>query len=176
MNASEARRRLVIGLTGYTCAGKSELSKLLGTKGFARIDLGDLTREVAKARGLSVSRDETWALFASLVAENPTWRVAPVLERIRRSGSDLVVLDGLRVKEEVEGLRRELGAELLVVEVRYGRGDPAATGNGPAQGRRPYPLGRRREGALGEDGPRGGRDGRPCPTSRGRRGERRDLG
>ncbi len=118
MNASEARRRLMIGLTGYTCAGKSELSKLLGTKGFARIDLGDLTREVAKARGLSVSRDETWALFASLVAENPTWRVAPVLERIRRSGSDLVVLDGLRVKEEVEGLRRELGAELLVVEVR----------------------------------------------------------
>ena len=133
MNASEARRRLVIGLTGDTCAGKSELSKLLGTKGFARIDLGDLTREVAKARGLSVSRDETWALFASLVAENPTWRVAPVLERIRRSGSDLVVLDGLRVKEEVEGLRLELGAELLVVEVRYGRGDPAATGNGPAQ-------------------------------------------
>jgi len=118
MTASEGGLRLVIGLTGYTCAGKSELSNLLGTKGFVRIDLGDLTREVAKARGLSVSRDETWALFASLVAENPTWRVAPVLERIRGSGSELVVLDGLRVKEEVEGLRRELGARLLVVEVR----------------------------------------------------------
>jgi dephospho-CoA kinase len=110
--------RLVVGLTGYTCAGKSEFSKRLGTKGFARVDLGDITREVAKARGLSVARDETWDLFASLVAESPTWRVARVLEKIGAAGSDLVVLDGLRVKEEVEALRRELGSRFLLFEVR----------------------------------------------------------
>jgi len=118
MNDPAPTPRLVVGLTGYTCSGKSELSKVLATKGFSRIDLGDITREVAKSRGLSVSRDETWALFASLVAESPTWRVGPILERLRSSASDLVVLDGLRVKEEVEALRRELGNRFLVLEVR----------------------------------------------------------
>ncbi len=118
MAAPSPGPRLVVGLTGYTCSGKSELAKVLGTKGFARIDLGDITREVAKRRGLPVARDETWALFASLVAESPAWRVAPILERLRASRSELVVLDGLRVREEVEALRRELGSRLLVLEVR----------------------------------------------------------
>jgi dephospho-CoA kinase len=110
--------RLVIGLTGYTCAGKSELSTLLGTRGFARVDMGEITREVARARGLSVARDETWELFTRMVAEAPTWRVPAALERIRATGSELVVVDGLRVKEEVEALRRELGSKFLVLEVR----------------------------------------------------------
>jgi dephospho-CoA kinase len=118
MNGSGAEPRLVIGLTGYTCSGKSELAKRLGTKGFARVDLGDITREVAKARGIPISRDETWTLFASLAAESPTWRVAAILERLRAAAADLVVLDGLRVKEEVEALRGELGRRLLVLEVR----------------------------------------------------------
>ncbi len=118
MNASVPGPRLVVGLTGYTCSGKSRLAAVLGTKGFARFDLGDITRDLAQSRGLSVARDETWALFASRVAESPTWRVAPIVERIRAAPSDLVVLDGLRVREEVEALRRELGGRLLVLEVR----------------------------------------------------------
>lgn len=110
--------KLVIGLTGYTCSGKSEVARLLEAKGFARLNLGDLTREAASARGLSLKRDESWKLFKSLADQDPRWRVARVLDRIRALRAERVVLDGVRTREEAESFRDQLGPGFLLMEVR----------------------------------------------------------
>lgn len=109
---------LIIGLTGYTCSGKSQFAKLLEHKGFAIINLGDITRKVAKSKGLTVTRFETWGLFTSEVKQNPEWRVRHIVELVRTSGKRMVALDGIRVKEEVEGLQREFGSRFMLIEVR----------------------------------------------------------
>jgi dephospho-CoA kinase len=110
--------RLVLGLTGYTCSGKSTFAERLVTKGFERISLGDLTRAAAKERNLPVRREETWELFKQLTTANPTWRVPPTLERLAKLPHRNVVVDGLRGFEETEAFRRELGAHFLLLEVR----------------------------------------------------------
>jgi dephospho-CoA kinase len=111
-------RTFVLGLTGYTCAGKSEFARLLESKGFARLTISDFTREVARARGLPVRRHATWELFKQLVREEPTWRVPRALRAIRALRSPTVVVDGIRVREEAAALKRRLGPAFLLVEVR----------------------------------------------------------
>ncbi|MCI4336225.1 MAG: AAA family ATPase [Thermoplasmata archaeon] len=108
---------LAIGLTGYTCSGKSEFAKLLERKGFSRVSLGDLTREVARERGLTVARTETWELFKTLTAEDPRWRLARTLRAIEGLHAPKVVLDGIRIKEEAQGLAQALGETFLLLEV-----------------------------------------------------------
>ncbi len=108
----------VIGLTGYTCSGKSWLARLLGSRGFSVINLGDFTREVARERNIPVRRHESWDLFASLIKENPSWRVPRILEAMRKLDSDHVVIDGIRTPEEAEALKKQIGLRFLLVEVR----------------------------------------------------------
>jgi dephospho-CoA kinase len=109
---------LVIGITGYTCAGKTELATLLEKKGFARINLGDLTRRIAKEKGLSLERTQTWELFKTLTQNDPCWRVKHILKLIEESGSEKIVLDGIRTLEEARELKKVFGDDFLLVEVR----------------------------------------------------------
>jgi dephospho-CoA kinase len=109
---------LVVGITGYTCSGKTQLAALFEKKGFVRINLGDITRRIAKEKGLSLERSETWKLFKSLTRNNPCWRVKHILELVKESGSEKIVLDGIRVLEEARELKKVFGESFLLVEVR----------------------------------------------------------
>lgn len=115
---ARGRDGLVVAVTGYTCSGKSEFAKLLQSKGFRRISLGDLTRAAARRLGRPIRRDETWALFKSLAEKDPAWRVPKVLEALASGPGGNVVIDGIRTREEAEGLRGALGSRLWLVEVR----------------------------------------------------------
>lgn len=108
----------VVGLTGYTCSGKSEFAQLLERKGFHRINLGDFTREAAERQGRPLRRDQSWELFKEMIARDPAWRLPRVLEALRRLSHGRAVVDGIRTREEAEGLARALGADFLLVEVR----------------------------------------------------------
>jgi dephospho-CoA kinase len=109
---------LVIGITGYTCSGKTQLATLLEKKGFVRINLGDITRRIAKEKGLSLERTETWELFKTLTQNDPCWRVKHILKLIEESGSERIVLDGIRTLEEAKELKKVFGENFLLVEVR----------------------------------------------------------
>ena len=109
---------LLIGITGYTCSGKTRLAILLEKKGFTRINLGDITRRLAKEKGLSITRHETWKFFKIMTERDPYWRVGYIANLVREGGSEKIVLDGVRIPEEARELKNLYGESFLLVETK----------------------------------------------------------
>jgi dephospho-CoA kinase len=107
----------IIGFVGMPGSGKSVASNVARTIGLEVVVMGDVIRSEAARMGLSPT-DENLGNVGNILraSEGPNAVARRTLELARRSGKDLVVVDGLRSREEVEFFR-ENSDDFRLVEV-----------------------------------------------------------
>ena len=105
----------VICVTGMPAAGKEEFQKVAAEEGYVIVRMGDVVREEARRRGLSIT-DATVGGLAH--AERRAHGVAVWAERtIPRVRAERVCIDGLRSPAELATFRKAFGRGLVVFAV-----------------------------------------------------------
>jgi dephospho-CoA kinase len=97
-------------------AGKSTASEALVKHGWHRVVMGDVIRKETKRRGLHPDARNTGEVMRNLRDERGESAVADLcLEEIQSSGSEKVVVDGIRSMAEVEAFRKKATVILVAV-------------------------------------------------------------
>ena len=97
-------------------AGKSTIANGLKSKNFNIINMGDAVRDEAKKRSLEPTGENLGKLMLELRKNNGLGAVAELIEdKIKNSGSDVIVIDGIRSNEEIQVLRKNGTVKLLSV-------------------------------------------------------------
>jgi dephospho-CoA kinase len=107
----------IIGFVGMPGSGKSVASKVARTIGLEVVVMGDVIRVEAARLGLQPTDENLGNVGNTLRArEGPKAIARRTLEMARSSGKDIVVIDGLRSRDEVEFFR-ENSDDFRLVEV-----------------------------------------------------------
>lgn len=107
----------IIGFVGMPGSGKSVASNVARIDGLEVVVMGDIIRGEAARLGLPPTDENLGNVGNMLRArEGPKAVAKRTLELARGSGKDLVVIDGLRSKEEVEFFRKN-SDDFRLVEV-----------------------------------------------------------
>lgn len=108
--------RLIVAVTGMPGAGKSTAAKALESRGWTRIVMGDVIREETRKRGLGEDEGGTGSVMRELRSEFGESAVAELcVRKILESGSERVVVDGIRSMAEVETFQRVGKVKLVAV-------------------------------------------------------------
>ena len=88
-------------------AGKSTIANGLKSKNYEIINMGDAVREEAKKQNLEPTGQNLGKLMLELREKNGPGAIAElILEKIKNSKSNVVVIDGVRSNEEIQVLRK----------------------------------------------------------------------
>ena len=117
---------MIIGLTGSLAAGKGVVSNFFKKKGFVYLSLSDELREVARGKGIEITRANLQMFGNNLREElGPGVLAKLVTDKIRNQQYRLAVVDGIRNPLEIEELRKLEGFYLISVdapiETRFSR-------------------------------------------------------
>jgi dephospho-CoA kinase len=106
----------IVAVTGMPGAGKSTATRALAERGWSIVIMGDVIRAETKRRGLEPNAKNTGEVMRLLREERGPSAVADLcLETIEKTGSERVVVDGIRSMTEVEAFRKK--AEVLLIAV-----------------------------------------------------------
>lgn len=109
-------REILIGLTGTIGAGKTTVSNYLVKKGFARVILGDLIRELAKKKGLLFTRENLHALESKYhKLHGLDFLIDEALRKLKKSGKSKLLIDGIRTPRQAIRSKKA-GAILILVD------------------------------------------------------------
>jgi len=115
----------VIGIVGPQGSGKTEVAKILTSRGAEIVRMGNAVWEETRKRGLPINEENVGRVARELRETLGPSAVAklciPVVEEKRRS-SKLVVVDGIRSGEEVEEFRRTFGDDFRLIAVIASKG------------------------------------------------------
>ncbi len=115
-----ARERLelkIIGFVGLPGSGKGEASQIARQLGFAVVVMGDVIRQEADRQGLEPCDETLGRIGNELRArEGPTAVARRTLEMARVTGKEIVVVDGLRSREEADFFRAK-AEDFYLVEI-----------------------------------------------------------
>jgi dephospho-CoA kinase len=107
----------IIGFVGLPGSGKGEASQIAGQHGLAVVVMGDVIRQEAARQGLEMTDGNLGRIGNALrAAEGPDAVARRTLEKAKATGKDLVVVDGLRSREEADFFRAHAD-EFHLVEV-----------------------------------------------------------
>jgi len=96
----------IIGFVGMPGSGKSVASDIARSIGLEVVVMGDIIRHEAERLCLAPTDDNLGLVGNMLRAHEGSEAVAKrTLEKAKRSGKDIVVIDGLRSRDEVEFFR-----------------------------------------------------------------------
>jgi len=113
---------LIVAITGMPGAGKSTAADGLVKNGWKRIVMGDVIREETRRRGLEPDSKNTGEVMKKLRAEKGEAAVAELcMEKMQESGSERIVVDGIRSMSEVETFRKSARVLLIAVQASRGR-------------------------------------------------------
>lgn len=122
MGLTAADIMFIVAITGMPGAGKSTAAKALVAKGWKRVVMGDVIREETRRRGLAPDSKNTGEVMIQLRKERGEAAVAELcLEAIRKTGSDRVVVDGIRSMSEVETFRKSAKVILIAIHASQRR-------------------------------------------------------
>ena len=97
-------------------AGKSTIANGLKSKDFEIINMGDAVREEARKRNLEPTGENLGKLMLELREKNGPGAIAElILNKIKNSDSNVIVIDGVRSNEEINILRKIGTVKLLSV-------------------------------------------------------------
>jgi dephospho-CoA kinase len=107
----------IIGFVGLPGSGKGEASQIAGQQGLAVVVMGDVIRQEAARQGLEMTDGNLGRIGNALRAEEGPDAVARrAFDKAKATGKDVVVVDGLRSKEEADFFRAHAD-EFHLVEV-----------------------------------------------------------
>jgi len=107
----------IIGFVGLPGSGKGEASLIARQLGFAVVVMGDVIRQEAARQGLEPCDETLGRIGSELRArEGPTAVARRVLEAARATGKEIVVVDGLRSREEADFFRAN-AEDFYLVEI-----------------------------------------------------------
>jgi len=107
----------IIGFVGLPGSGKGEASKIARRHGLAVVVMGDVIRQEAARQNLEPTDRNLGRIGNALRAnEGPDAIAKRALERVRATGKDVVVVDGLRSMAEADFFRNH-AEEFHLVEV-----------------------------------------------------------
>jgi dephospho-CoA kinase len=99
---------MIIGLTGSMGCGKGEIVNILNKMGFEYITLSMMVREEARKRGVPEEREHLMEVGNSMrKAEGAGVLALRAAEKIKSSGHDKWVVDGIRNPAEIDELKKE---------------------------------------------------------------------
>jgi len=107
----------IIGFIVLPGSGKGEASQIARQNGLAVVVMGDVVRQEAARQGLEPT-DQNLGLIGNALraAEGPDAVAKKTFERAKASGMDVVVVDGLRSREEADFFRAHVD-EFHLVEI-----------------------------------------------------------
>jgi len=107
----------IIGFVGLPGSGKGEASRVAQQIGLAVVVMGDVIRLEAARQGLEPCDENLGRIGSELRArEGPTAVARRTLEMARATGKDIVVVDGLRSREEADFFRAN-AEDFYLVEI-----------------------------------------------------------
>ncbi|AFZ71161.1 dephospho-CoA kinase [Caldisphaera lagunensis DSM 15908] len=97
-------KNLAIAITGMPGSGKSYVSKILSEKLKIKVfSMGDVVREEAKSRGLSLTVENIENLASELRKQYGNNAVAKILmEKLEKNKYNMIIIDGVRGLEELK--------------------------------------------------------------------------
>ena len=99
----------VIGFVGLPGSGKGEASQIARQHDLAVVVMGDVIRQEATRQGLEPTDKNLGSIGNALrAAEGPDAVAKIAFKKAKATGENLVVVDGLRSKEEVDFFRTML--------------------------------------------------------------------
>lgn len=102
---------IIIGVTGLPSAGKGLFCDIATDFGFKQIVMGDVIRNECRVRGLPVNRESSNKVMIDLRREKGANAVAIItldwIKQAIESGSDLILIDGIRSNSEVQTFQNE---------------------------------------------------------------------
>ncbi len=133
----------IIGLVGLVGSGKDTVSEYIVKKyGYHMVSMGDIVREIATKLGRSHNRDDlqrTQKEYREKYGDE--FFGEKVVERIEGNGFERVVINGIRIPQDVSVPKNRFGKDMVVVlvdagpKIRFGRmakrsriGDPKTFG------------------------------------------------
>ncbi|AKB16865.1 MULTISPECIES: dephospho-CoA kinase [unclassified Methanosarcina] len=118
----------IIAFVGMPASGKSEASRIAAEMGIPVIIMGDVIRKEVLRRGLEPNDSNTGMVATDLrKCEGMDAVSRRCISQIRETGSELVVVDGVRGIAEVECFRQEFGKGFILIsiyapiEIRFSR-------------------------------------------------------
>jgi len=97
-------------------AGKSTIAEGLKSKGCEIINMGDAVRTEAKNRNLEPNGENLGKLMLELREKNGPGAVANLIEpQIQNSQSNVIVIDGIRSKAEIQVLKNSGNVKILSI-------------------------------------------------------------
>ena len=118
----------IIAFVGMPASGKSEASRIAAEMGIPVIIMGDVIRKEVLKRGLEPNDSNTGMVATDLrKCEGMDAVSRRCVSQIRETGSELVVVDGVRGIAEVECFRQEFGKGFILIsiyapiEIRFSR-------------------------------------------------------
>jgi dephospho-CoA kinase len=109
----------IIAFTGMPASGKSEAVQLAKDKGIPVIRMGDMVWDETKKQGKPLDDKNVGEIANSMREKHgmDIWAKRTV-EKIRSlKKSPLLVIDGVRNREEIEYFKTELGMDFLVITI-----------------------------------------------------------
>ena len=118
----------IIAFVGMPASGKSEAARIASGMGIPVVNMGDVIRKEVLRRGLEPNDSNTGMVATDLrKCEGMDAVARRCVSQIRETGSELVVVDGVRGIAEVECFRQEFGKGFILIsiyapiEVRFSR-------------------------------------------------------
>lgn len=106
---------MILGITGFIAAGKTELTNIVSTYGFTQLSFGDVVREEAKKQGLSFDRSTLQELGNSFREKHggDIWarRIYAAIDPSKN-----YVIEGIRNPEEVSFFQTTPSFVLLAID------------------------------------------------------------
>lgn len=118
----------IIAFVGMPASGKSEAARIAAEMGIPVINMGNVIRKEVLRLGLEPNDSNTGMVATQLrKCEGMNAVAIRCIPLIKKAGSDLVVVDGVRGIAEVETFRQEFGEGFILIsiyapiEIRFSR-------------------------------------------------------
>ncbi|MFQ6061831.1 MAG: dephospho-CoA kinase [Methanosarcinales archaeon] len=108
----------LIAFIGMAASGKSEAVEIARNLGIPVVTMGDVVREEVKRLGLPETDENNGIVGAKLREEEGMDAIAKrCVPKIKKTNSDIVVVDGVRGIAEVNLFRKEFGDDFTLIEI-----------------------------------------------------------
>lgn len=108
--------KCIIGLLGTIGAGKTTVSDYLVKKGFERVVMGDLVRDVAKKEGLKLTRENLQSIQKKYRDNyGQEYFIKEAIRKLKNSGKEKLLIDGVRTPTDATEAKKA-GAILVLID------------------------------------------------------------